>query len=191
MQTFLTHPDFKTSFEVLDDKRLGKQRVETFQILNSILGRPKKDGTPYKGWTNHPCCVMWRDYVNALKLYHNLCIDEWVKRGRNNTMLHEVIEGDIVMPICLGFEDFHSSHRANLLRKDTEFYGKYNWKENPEDPYVWMDKEGRWYKQTAGKPIKTYYDTIHSNSSSIQTSAWNKSTSSTIQRRQMPRLAYN
>ena len=49
MQTFLPYRNFRKSLQSLDDKRLGKQRVETFQILNNLLGRPKKDGTPYKG----------------------------------------------------------------------------------------------------------------------------------------------
>ncbi len=46
MQTFLPYPDFKESFRALDSKRLGKQRVEAFQILNAIMGRPRKDGSP-------------------------------------------------------------------------------------------------------------------------------------------------
>jgi len=35
MQTFLPYPDFLQSLQSLDNKRLGKQRVETFQILNA------------------------------------------------------------------------------------------------------------------------------------------------------------
>ena len=160
MQTFLPYVNFKTSLEVLDDKRLGKQRVETFQILNNLLGRPKKDGTPYKGWTNHPCCVMWRGYENALKEYLNVSIDVWKARGKNNTMEYEKIEGEVVMPPFIGFIPFHSSHRANLLRKDPEFYGKYHWGEDPTDPYVWHDKEGKWYKQHVGIPKKEYFPEI-------------------------------
>ena len=33
MQVFLPYPDFKKSLESLDDKRLGKQRVETYQLI--------------------------------------------------------------------------------------------------------------------------------------------------------------
>ncbi|MFN9960622.1 MAG: pyrimidine dimer DNA glycosylase/endonuclease V, partial [bacterium] len=47
---------------------------------------------PYKGWLNHPCSVMWRDYVNALKQYYNDSIDVWKSRGFKNTMEYEVIE---------------------------------------------------------------------------------------------------
>ena len=127
MQTFLPYKDFKKSLESLDDKRLGKQRVETFQILNNLLGRPKKDGTPYKGWTNHPCCVMWRGYEDALKLYLNESINVWKARGKNNTMQYEEIDvWNIKMPWWLGYEPLHSSHRANLLPTSDKLLKKFD-----------------------------------------------------------------
>ena len=158
MQTFLPYQDFRKSLESLDNKRLGKQRVETFQIINAILGRPKKDGTPYKGWLNHPCSVMWRDYVPALKLYFNMSLVIWEERGFTNNMSHE-LTGDsmIKFPHWLGNERFHSSHRANLLRKDSEYYSKHGWTENPDDPYVWMDKDGKWYEQMISTNTRVYF----------------------------------
>ena len=39
MQTFLPYDNFKESLGVLDDKRLGKQRSETYHILNILLQR--------------------------------------------------------------------------------------------------------------------------------------------------------
>ena len=91
MQTFLPYSDFRKSLESLDNKRLGKQRVEAYQIISAITGRPKKNGQPYKGWVSHPCSIMWKDYVNALKQYYKDCIDLWVSRGFKNTMQHEHI----------------------------------------------------------------------------------------------------
>jgi len=160
MQTFLPYSDIRQSLKVLDNKRLGKQRVETFQIINAITGRPKLDGTPYKGWVNHPCSVMWRKFVPALKFYYNCSIDEWVKRGFTNTMKKEEINEEIILPDWFGIENFHSSHRANLLKKDPNFYSQYGWNEDPSDPYVWMDKENKWYKQHSGKIGKIYYEEI-------------------------------
>ncbi len=92
MQTFLPYSDITESMRVLDNKRLGKQRVETYQIISAITGRLKLDGTPYKGWVNHPCSVMWRNHVPLLKMYLNASIDEWVKRGFKNTMDREDID---------------------------------------------------------------------------------------------------
>ena len=47
MQTFLPYSDFRDSFSVLDNKRLGKQRVEAYQIISAITGRLSKLGKPY------------------------------------------------------------------------------------------------------------------------------------------------
>jgi hypothetical protein len=99
---------------------------------------------------------MWRDYVNALKLYYNDAIDVWTERGFKNSMEYERIDGDFVLPDWLGNEEFHSSHRANLLRKNLPFYSAQGWRDNPEDPYLWMDKEHRWYSQKVGDKFRHY-----------------------------------
>ena len=158
MQIFLPYPDFRKSLQTLDNKRLGKQRVETYQIISAITRRPKLDGTPYKGWLNHPCTVMWKDYVDALKVYMNISIEEWIGRGFQNTMAIEIIPKFITYPPFIGNDRFHSSHRANLLKKEPEFYNKYGWTEDPSNPYVWQDKEGKWYEQHSGKKGKLYYE---------------------------------
>ena len=132
MQTFLPYADFQKSVEVLDYRRLGKQRVETFQVLNILLER-----TPTKGWRNHPVTLMWTGYESALKLYQNMTIREWVRRGYNNNMQYEEIEpGTVVMPAWFGNEDFHRSHRSNLLRKDFGYYSQFF--DEPNDlEYYW------------------------------------------------------
>lgn len=157
MQTFLPYSDFRESLKSLDNKRLGKQRVEAYQIISAIEGRPRKDGKPYKGWLNHPCTVMWSKNISALKLYYNICIEEWVSRGFKNNMQFEDIDGDVKMPKWLGFNKFHSSHRSNLLRKDlTYYFEKHGWTDNVDDPYVWMDNKGKWYKQFVGNKNRNY-----------------------------------
>lgn len=161
MQIFLPYDDMRESLKCLDNKRLGKQRVETYQIISAITKRPKLDGTPYKGWLNHPCTIMWKDYLPALKLYLNYSISEWIERGFKNTMeLENLTDNQIVLPKWFGNEKFHSSHRANLLKKEPEFYSKYKWSENPLDPYVWMDKDGNWYEQHSGKKGRVYYEKL-------------------------------
>ena len=154
MQTFLPYKSFKKSFKTLDYRRLGKQRVEAYQVLNILLDRTDN---PNGGWRNHPITKMWKGYENALKHYLNLCIEEWMERGYNNTMNFEPIEGDIVYPHWLGNESFHSSHRANLLRKDNEYYSQFEWGEDSENPYTWFDTEKKqWYLQHVGTGIREY-----------------------------------
>lgn len=138
MQTFLPYDDFVASARALDYRRLGKQRVEAMQLLDAILGRPTKTGKPRTGWVNHPAAVMWREHPDALKLYHNIMIKEWMTRGYKNTMRFEfVFPYEVVMPSWIGNPDFHASHRSNLLRKDPKFYSQYGWQESPDLPYVW------------------------------------------------------
>jgi hypothetical protein len=50
MQTFLPYPDSKKSIQTLDYRRLGKQRVEAYQILRAI--------TYGSGWRYHPVTKM-------------------------------------------------------------------------------------------------------------------------------------
>ena len=113
--------------------------------------------TETKGWINHPITKMWKGYENALKQYLNECIDEWVAQGYNNNMVKEDIDGDIIYPHWLGNDLLHSSHRANLLRKDKEFYSKYLWLEDSSNPYCWYDTDKQqWYKQQVGTGERKY-----------------------------------
>ena len=82
-------------------------------------------------------------------------ITEWMRRGYNNNMeIYDV--NNMVKPHWLGKEEFHSSHRANLLRKDKEYYSQFNWTENLELPYVWQDDKNLWYEQHVGTGIREY-----------------------------------
>ena len=133
MQTFLPYEDFISTAQCLDYRRLGKQRVEAKQIISALED-------PTYGWQNHPAVTMWRGYVQALKVYANVMISEWVRRGYNNTMPLYAIKDACSLPWWIGNEEFHASHRANLLRKDMEFYSKFNWTDDPDMEYVWPTK---------------------------------------------------
>jgi hypothetical protein len=130
MQTFLPYPSFIESVRVLDYRRLGKQRVEAFQILKAL-------NDPEYGWQNHPAVRMWRGHMDALKIYYNYCIDEWVRRGYKNTMQKRQDIQLKPVPPWFGDEAFHAAHRSNLLRKDEKFYRQYGWTEPTTLPYIW------------------------------------------------------
>lgn len=132
MQTFLPEPDMILSLERLDYRRLGKQRVESYQLIRAISGASKK------GWLNHPCTKMWTGFLPALKLYYNLSIYEWESRGYNNNMaLYDIDEESIVLPPWFGDAAFHRSHQSNLIRKLPAFYKKF-WPTTPDNiEYVW------------------------------------------------------
>ena len=141
MQTFLPYADYKQSANVLDMKRLGKQRVEVLQLLNSITAIDK--GSPKKGWKNHPCHKMWQNHKNALIEYGLAICDEWKSRGYKDTCWEKIhCHYDYTKsndkPTFIGNEEFHLSHKSMLIQKKPEYY-KQLWPEVPVDMnYVWL-----------------------------------------------------
>lgn len=119
VNTFLPLPDFRESLLSLDKRRLGKQRLEAYQIINFLLGTPLGSG---KGYANHPAKEMWKGYTNALIEYYNICLEVWVERGGKNEMKPFTIEGEIVYPPWFGVMEFHYSHQAALIRKEPAAY---------------------------------------------------------------------
>ncbi|MER7983892.1 MSMEG_6728 family protein [Streptomyces sp. NPDC095817] len=78
MQTFLPYPDFTQSAAVLDQARLGKQRVEALQVLRGLT-------VPGYGWRNHPAVRMWTGYEEALVRYGLDVCAMWVADGHADT----------------------------------------------------------------------------------------------------------
>jgi hypothetical protein len=133
VNTFLPYSDFDACAAALDNRRLGKQRVETLQILRTLAGETK-------GWRNHPAVKMWRGYERALVEYGLAMCAEWVRRGfvdRCASELRKRRKGALILPPWLGNDVLHASHRSNLLRKDPDFYSRHSWKEEPDLPYLW------------------------------------------------------
>jgi len=137
MQTFLPYSNIVESLKILDNKRLGKQRVEAMQIARIVAGI-----TPNSRWKKHPAVLMWEGYPEGIWYYMNCAINEWVARGKNNTMTLVDVPDYFFLPEWLGDERFHSSHRSNLLRKDFSYYGEFGWEEDGNLPYFWPTKEG-------------------------------------------------
>ena len=180
MQTFLPYESFVRSAAVLDARRLGKQRVEVYQILGVLSQGPRclysrTDKRYISGpvpiripnnhslrctpWYNHPAVAMWRGYESWLAFYGVVICDEWDRRGFSDTCKAKIIErvqviegANVILevmggaghtvdrptkPPWLGDEQFHASHRSNLLRKYSEHYSQFGWTEPATLPYVW------------------------------------------------------
>lgn len=147
MQTFLPYPDFERSLRVLDAKRLGKQRVETIQVVRALT-------RPGYGWANHPAVLMWKGHEEALGRYGLTSCDVWVELGFGDTCALTIATdlraasverirsqaelADVhALPGWLGDDDLHRSHQSALVRKDPEHYRPL-FPDVPDDlPYVW------------------------------------------------------
>ncbi|SCL40202.1 hypothetical protein GA0074692_5674 [Micromonospora pallida] len=152
MQTFLPYPDFAASARVLDQRRLGKQRVEAIQVLRGLTW-------PGYGWRNHPAVRMWAGYEEALVRYGlDVCV-VWCAPGRADTCaatltadlaaacgITQVRDQDELarageLPPWLGRTDLHRSHRSSLLRKDPDHYRPIFDDVPPDLEYVWPDSD--------------------------------------------------
>ena len=148
MQTFVPVADFEQSARLLDSPRLGKQRVETLQILRALE-------LPDYGWASHPVVHMWRGRTAALVVYGLAMVKVWRERGfadSTHTLIAEFapdVEGASqeemaragLLPSWVGDDALHLSHRSNLLAKDPDFYRPLFqplFGSEPDDlPYLW------------------------------------------------------
>jgi hypothetical protein len=147
VQTFLPWPSFAASAAALDERRLGKQRVEALQVLRALTR------TPY-GWQHHPAVLMWKGHEEALAAYGLAICDEWVRRGHSDTCAATIgldlaaaglppprREAEIAaagrLPPWYGDDRLHSSHRSALVRKDPARYGPLFPDADPDLPYHW------------------------------------------------------
>jgi len=148
MQTFLPYASYARSAQVLDRKRLGKQRVEVKQLLIAMGYRVgDSPGNSASSWRNHPACKMWMSWPSSLAVYGLACCVEWKRRGYADTLteqfveLHKRLKTPVNHPDWLGWDAFHISHQSNLLRKDPAWYGPLFMDVPPDLPYIWPTPE--------------------------------------------------
>lgn len=167
MQTFLPYPSFAESAAVLDRQRLGKQRVETLQILQVLTGarlvsstRPPGSVRPLplppeewrvesvaaRGWSHHPAVLMWTGHLAALGDYQRAICAEWTGRGYRDTCADKTAfllaatgqaDDEPALPGWLGDSRFHAAHRGTLLAKDPDWYGRLGWDDVPDPDGLW------------------------------------------------------
>ncbi len=147
MQTFTPYSDFSASLAVLDQKRLGKQRVEVIQIIRALT-------VPGYAWSSHPAVLMWKGFEEALGRYGLTACEVWLERGFGDSCA-ATITADLLaygispirsytqlaaadaLPSWLFDEEVQRSHRSALVRKDPEQY-RPAFGDVPDDvPYVW------------------------------------------------------
>jgi len=133
MQTFLPYQDFEEVAADLDSKRLNKQILECYQILN-VLSNP----SPTAGWRNHPAVKMWRGYEVALFNYAMTMVSEAdarsIRTEKNVANLQRLrrergMDWGITMPVWFSnnkiMKRVTTTHKANLYKKAPELYPQF------------------------------------------------------------------
>lgn len=134
MQTFMTNHDYAIVSYQLDNKRLGKQRVETYQIMRSLTGISG-------GWINHPATQMWQGYEYSLAEYGLQMCEEWLSRGFKDSLYQRFADALDSLPYSkqpwwVANSSLHKTHQSNLLRKDFAHYSQH-FQVQDDLPYVW------------------------------------------------------
>jgi hypothetical protein len=133
MQTFLPHPAMRDSLDALDNKRLNKQILECYQILKVLSGQSESNA-----WRNHPAVLMWEGAENELWRYTQTAIALADMRGIKTDKNAANIKA-LTKIAVLGWGDdepawrknpttvkrVNATHKANLYRKDPEYYAEY------------------------------------------------------------------
>ena len=133
MQTFLPSSNFTRCAVLLDNKRLNKQILEGYQILNVNSGMSATGG-----WRNHPAVLMWRGHEGSLLDYIYEMIKEAKKRGintdgneKNITQLVKKVgdkwnhEAPTWMFDNAKLMRVITTHRVNLFKKDPLYYARF------------------------------------------------------------------
>ena len=134
MQTFLPYPSKRESLDALDNKRLNKQILECYQILNILTSNSKSNA-----WRNHPAVLMWEGAEAELYRYAMTAVVladmRGIKTDKNKENLEKLSRsrsslswGDdtplwAINPTTI--KRVNATHKANLYRKDPIFYAEF------------------------------------------------------------------
>lgn len=135
MQTFLPSSNFISAAQILDNKRLNKQILEGYQILNVLSGQ-----SPTGAWRNHPAVKMWAGHELSLLTYIRAMIAEAKRRGIKTDKNEENIQALFTKVgsswgggLPDWFFDQHklmrvvTTHKANLFIKDPFHYMEFQY----------------------------------------------------------------
>ena len=126
MQVFICDRMMSKSAQILDNKRLNKQIVEAFQIVEDRLPN-----------FNHPAYLFWKNYKEELRMYmFYLCMEYKHRFGKEHKCSSVCLNPTInSFSFILDFELVFLSHKVNLLRKNYEWYSKFFEVETSLDMY--------------------------------------------------------
>ena len=155
VNVFITSTNLEECARNLDYRRLGKQRLECIEIIEG------------DSWKNHPCYLMWKNNKEALKIYFNHILREWISRGFQNSLAFysideskaqfyditydentylttisnpKINENSILFPKWFCWKPLILSQRASLLRKDEVYYSsKFEKTIFFQTGYLWMN----------------------------------------------------
>lgn len=126
MQVFICDMSMEKSAAILDDKRLNKQIVEAFQIVEDRLPT-----------LNHPAYLFWKNHKPELRMYMTFLCEEYTKRfGREHKCSSVCLSPETKdFSFIRDFDIVFLSMKVNLLRKNYDWYSKFFYVNKSVDDY--------------------------------------------------------
>jgi len=147
VNTFLPYASLEATTRALDFRRLGKQRVEAWQIWNVLTKAESVHPPPVGlgaapwatkrawmeaaaqrwkaatgkrlGWATHPAVVLWVGHRDGLAVYYNAMLKGWEARGGHNNVLKPIpVPPETPLPPWTQSPVVHNAFRWQLLRKE-------------------------------------------------------------------------
>lgn len=119
IEIYLPYEDFQKSLECMDVRTLGNQRIESFQLIKTLVWDEPK--TSYSS----PVEELWKNHTIALVKYYNMSVDLWKEKGFKNTfpkITNFKFPEEISLPECIGNSNFHRAYQIQLLKENRKHY---------------------------------------------------------------------
>lgn len=131
MNTFVPVTDFNQIAEMLDDRRLNRQRADVTAILRKLMEEESED--------DHPLVKMWRGNERFLCRYGMAICMEHQARGNTGQTAEKILEYRAqfdpetdVEPEWWGETKVHDSHKSYLVRSQPSHYRQF-WPDIADD----------------------------------------------------------
>lgn len=142
MQVFIIGSPLETA-TALDPKRLRKQIIEVWQILDALNGK--------SAWSNHPCVLQYRKYEKWLEWY-KLCLEWYVYDDMNWVKSCSNIAETIKPPFHT--QEYFDQMKRRLYTKNPEHYNQWAHLGRSDENWYWSQEENRFIKYVKGKRIE-------------------------------------
>lgn len=143
MQIFIIGKVLDT-FEVLDKRRLNKQKIECKQIMDAIDGIST-------AWKNHPIVKSYTPYRKWLSVYYWL-IEEYTSSNSDLLMMFHYNKWLWENKPIFHTEEYFNQMKRRLYTKDNKLYSLYSELGESDINWYYVDNEWLYYKN--GKRIK-------------------------------------
>lgn len=142
MQVFIVGSPLETA-QALDRLRLNKQIVECTQILDAISGTKK-------AWSNHPCTIQYRNYVDWLRDYMSCLM--WFREGKLS-LAEFCNECCNTKRPLFHTQDYFDQMKRRLFTKNQEHYKQWAYLGTSDINWYWSESENNFIKYNKGKRV--------------------------------------